>query len=161
MDIMNDIEIQKGLNELEESGVVLSPEQIERLKYEAVGRGLTQKTNVLHAVTGAVVTTDFYDALLVTSVARFTTRDFFIITSDIQPMYNIRNEYIGFSYYGKMRNLKKEKRRFKNIRAALLAVAMVSISITGAKSSFFITIMALIAVLSFGYSSFMLTNGEY
>lgn len=161
MGLVDDVVVQKRLDELKESGIVLSPEQMESLKYEIIGRVLTQNTNVLHAESGAIVAADFYEALLVTSVARFTTRDFFIINTQVQPLYNIRNKYIGFSYYGKIRNIKKEKRRFKTIRAALLAVAMVSISITGIRSSFFITIMVLIAVLSFGYSSFMLANGEY
>lgn len=122
MDLINEVEAtQKRLDELRESGVVLNPEQIESLKYEAIGRGLTQRINVLHAESGVVVTTDFFDALLVTSVSRFTTRDFFIITPEIQPLYNIQNEYIGFLYYGKVRNLKKEKRMSKNVRAILSA----------------------------------------
>lgn len=161
MDLVNEAMALKKIDELKESGVVtLNPKQIENLKYEAIGRGLTQKTNVLHAESGAVVTTDFFDALLVTSVSRFTTRDFFIITPEVQPLYNIQNEYMGFLYYGKVRNLKKEKRRFKNIRAILLAIAMVSIFFVGFKTSFFITIMAVIAVISFGHASFMLGSGD-
>lgn len=80
MDLVNDVGVtQKRIDELRESGVVLSPQQIENLKYEAIGRGLTQKTNVLHTENGAIVTTDYFDALLATSMSRFTTRDFFII----------------------------------------------------------------------------------
>lgn len=161
MDLVNDIEVaQKRLEQLRESGVMLSPEQIENLKYEAIGRGLTQKTDVLHADNGAVITTDFFEALLVTSVSQFTTRDFFIITPEIQPLYNVQNEYMGFLYYGKVRNLKKEKRRFKNVRTILSAVAMISLFVIGFKASFFITIMSIIALVSFGYSSFILGNGD-
>lgn len=69
MDLVNEVEVtQKRLDELRESGVTLSPQQIENLKYQAIGRGLTQKIDVLHAESGAIVTTDVFDALLVTSV---------------------------------------------------------------------------------------------
>jgi ABC-type antimicrobial peptide transport system permease subunit len=160
MDLVNEAVVEKRLDELKESGVVLSPEQIEHLKYEIIGRALTQKTRVLHAESGTVVMADLCNALLVASVAQATTRDFFIINPQVQPLYNIRNEYMGFSYYGKVRNLKKEKRRFKNIRTILSAITMVSMFIIGFKTSFFVIIVAIVAVLSFGGYNLMLGRGE-
>jgi len=97
MDIVNEVVAQKRLDELKESMVVLSPEQVEHLKYEIIGRELTQKTRVLHAESGIVVMVCFYNALLMTSVVGFTTRDFFIITPEIQPLYNIREMAVEFS----------------------------------------------------------------
>lgn len=157
MDLINEIDVvQKRLDGSRESGVVLNAEQIENMKYEAIGRGLTIRTNVLHAESGIVITTDFFEALLNTSISRLTTGDFFIITPKVQPLYNIQNEYIGFFYHGKVRNLKKEKRRSKNIRAILSAITMISMFAIGFNASFFIIIMAIIAVASFGYSSLMM-----
>lgn len=159
MDLVNDIgnvAAQERLEELKELGVRLSPEQIECLKYEAIGRGLTQKTNVLHAESGEIVTTDFFDALLVTTVSQSTTKDIFIINRGVQPLYNIQNEYMGFLFYGTIRNLKKEKRRTKNIRNILSIIAMVSMFVIGFKASLFITMISIIAVITFGFSYLML-----
>lgn len=163
MDLINDIGTsiaEERLEELTRLGVKLTPEQIESIKYEAIGRGLTKKTNMLHADSGVIVSTDFFDALLATSISEFTTRDFFIITPDIQPLYNIQNEYMGFLFYGKMRNLKKEKRRSKNKRAILTIVSMIAMFAIGFQASFFIIILCIIALASFGYSSLMLGMGE-
>lgn len=160
MDLINEVDVtQKRLDELKESGVVLSAEQIENVKFEAIGRALTKKTDVLHAESGTVITTDYFEALLTMAISRFSTGDFFIITPEIQPLYNIQNEYIGFLYYDKVRNLKKEKRRSKNIRAILSVITFISMFVIGLNSSFFIIMMTIIAVISFGYYSLIL--GRY
>ncbi len=163
MDLINDMGedvAKERLEELARLGAKLSPEQIESLKYEAIGRGLTKKINVLHAESGTVVSTDFFDALLSATLSDYTTRDIFIITPDVQPLYNIQNEYMGFLFYGKMRNLKKEKRKSKNKRTILSIISMISMFTIGFNASFFIIIVCIIALASFGYSSFMLGMGE-
>lgn len=161
MDLINEIDVnQEKLDELRDLGIELSPEQRECIKYEAIGRALSKKTNVLHAESGAVVTTDFFDALLVTSVSQLTTRDFFLISPEVQPLYNIQNEYMGFLFYGKIRNLKKEKKRRKKIREILNIIAMVAMFTIGFIASFPIIIVSIIALVTFGYSSFMIGSGE-
>jgi len=151
MDLINEMQInQEKSDELNELGLGLSPEQIEHVKYEAVGRALTKKVNILNAESGRIITTDFFDGLLMTTVSRFSSRDAFIITPDIQPLFNIKNEYMGFLDFGKIRNLKKEKQRAKNIRRVLSATTAIMAFIVGFTAPFISTIAFIIGLMAFG-----------
>lgn len=144
---------------VEDTGI--GKEESESVMYNSIGRALTQDINVLHAESGKIMTAPFFEALLVTYVSAFTYRDLFIITPDVQPLYNIKNEYMGLICYGKIRNLKKEKRRYKNIRSILSIISMAAAFIIGFFAPIFVTIVFIIAMISFGYSSFLIGRGGY
>lgn len=114
----------------------------QRVHYEEIGRQLMTDINVLYADEGVIRTMP----LLYGVVLTLSLRRHFIIGPDIQPIYNVHNQYIGFDYKGKKVILEKEKKLItlrSIISTGLLITCGIIVGLTGT----WVTILALIIVV--------------
>lgn len=150
INILDEIKLSdEKLNEL--SGSKLSYDQIQALKYELIGRILTEKVNILDTYTGRIQTTHLFDAI----VKMAALSDVYLITPDRQPLFNIRNEYMGFIFDGKVINIKKEKNSRKNRKMILFGLTSLGAFVVGLTAPIISVIAFIVALTAFGYSAYL------
>lgn len=139
-------------NKLNESNE-LSQEDLDGTSYEMIGRILMREINMIYAENGNIVSTNFVEAILITSIS--LSRDAFIITPEVQPLYNIKNEYMGLLYYGKIRNIKKEKKIKKIKKNVSFGIAMLMAFIIGFKAPIIVAGAFVVFIVVWGYSNYI------
>ncbi len=146
---MRNMEIDNILEYIEEEKLKeskLNFEQIQSLKYEIMGRVMAEEVNIFNAYTGSVETTRLFDAIVRTVALRYIR----FITPESQPLFNIRNEYMGFISNGKVKNLKKEKESLRNKQRILTFLTGTGAFVVGLTAPIISTIAFIVAIMAFG-----------
>lgn len=152
MRLIDEIPFDKAKLDAIKNEAKLTDEQVETLKYEVIGRALMDEVNIFDAFNGRIRTISLFEAMLLT----LATRDAYIITSSVQPLFDINNKYMGFADNGKIRNLKKEWRFRKIKREISWAIGLLMAFIIGLNAPVKITLLFLIFVAATGYSYYLI-----
>lgn len=143
--------ILEDIEEEESKGSKLNFEQIQSLKYEIMGRVMAEKVNIFNAYTGSVETTNLFDAIMKVVALGYIR----FITPDSQPLFNIRNEYMGFISNGKVRNLKREKENLRSTQRILTILTGIGAFVVGLTAPIISTIAFIVAIMAFGGTTYI------